>query len=119
MSKIFFRSLFFDPDIDFNIYGGVKLHDKVHSQVLKIQGVHKIVKRNEKKRCWITLTFQTRELVSLHQKNHKWKNLKAQFLINQTPKDKIEKKINHKKNVLKRMMVEIEIKNKLEGIKKL
>jgi hypothetical protein len=41
MSKIFFRSLFFDPDIDFNIYGGVKLHDKVHSQVLKIQGVHK------------------------------------------------------------------------------
>ena len=51
MSKIFFRSLFFDPDIDFNIYGGVKLHDKVHSQVLKIQGVHKIVKRNEKKRC--------------------------------------------------------------------
>jgi hypothetical protein len=30
--------------------------------------------------------------VSLHQKNHKWKNLKAQSLINQKPKDEIGKK---------------------------
>jgi hypothetical protein len=36
--KFFFQSLFQGLDVDFNIYS-VKLHDRVHPHILKIQSV--------------------------------------------------------------------------------
>jgi len=77
-------------------------------------------KKIRQKKISTRVNFSSSWSKPLDHKHHRWENLEAQSLVNQTVNDKTREKklhemIHRKKKVIKTMRVKIDIKYKLEG----